>query len=411
MKLNNKLISRVYDYRNSFQMNNSISYKRKMDDSDSLVIHPPLEQKTLEYIFKNSSIIRKCSDILSKDILYNNISVKENDSFDEWYRNNKDELYYMGVDYYASGYAVCIILDDDKNIQQIPSVSCVIIQENNDYYMRQIMNGHFYHYNIHGVTKEPMYEESVCIVGGDNYYSFYSLPKFFNVKEEVLADILISERNFKRIEDNFIPNSLLRFNIEPNINSDDNIEAIIDELKTTTGGTSVLFTENENNQPIDYINLEDSTIDDVLKLTAYNERSILNVYNIPLERLLINEGKESMNSNKFENIWEIYIANLRSESSMWGSFISDLLEVKNDEIVFEFPLFTDKKATELKAIIELYNNDLIPYNVAITMLKEYYPDIDIEFLETSFKDMLKSEITSSGSATEDVELDELDYEW
>lgn len=399
MRINNKIISKVYDYRNSFdKSNNDIAYNRKLDDGDSLVVHPPLDQKTMEYIIKNSSMVRKCSDILSKDILYNNINI-DNIRYEDWYNNNKEELYYMGLDYYCTGYAICLITDLDKNIQQIPSVSCSIVKEDNDYYIRQVINGHYYHYNIFGVSKDKKYKHTVYLVGGDNLYSFYTLPKYYNCKEEVFIDILLSERNFKHIENNLIPSSILHFNIEPSINSDENIENIIKELKGANGGTSVLFTENENKQDIDYINLEDGSVDDIIKLNGQAERSILNMYNIPLERLLINENKESMNSNKFSNVWEIYINNLKSESSVWINFITDLLSLNHDDIIIDYPIFSDNKSTELDNIIKLWNNNIIPYDVTINLLREYYTDLDVGLLEDTFKGLLNNEINTTGGGS------------
>ena len=76
MVINNKLISKVYIYKENLDNVKEISYNRKLDnESNDLIIHPPFDQKTMEYIIKNSSMVRKCSDILSKDILYNNITM------------------------------------------------------------------------------------------------------------------------------------------------------------------------------------------------------------------------------------------------------------------------------------------------------------------------------------------------
>lgn len=399
LKLNNKLISRVYDYRQTFESSPTISYdSRKLDDSLSIIVKPPLEQKTMEYIIKNSSMVRKCSDILAKDILYNNIEIE---AYPHWYYNNREELYYLGLDYYCTGYAICRITDDEKNIQQIPSVTCVVIRDNDDYYLKQALNGKWFYYNIYGVTEDPKYEETVYMIGGDNLYSFYTLPKYFNCKEEVFTDILLSERNFKHVENNFIPISLLRFNLAPNFDNEENKRVITDEMKSAEGGTAVLFTENETKQDIDYIRLEDSSINDTIKLNGQAERSILNMYNIPLERLLINENKESMNSNKFSNIWEIYINNLRAESKVWLNFITDLLELdSDDEIIIDFPVFSDNKSTELENIIKLWTNNLIPYGTAINMLREHYPELDVGLLENSFKDLLNNELNGATQTNE-----------
>ena len=399
MKMNNKLISRVYDYRGSFDETPVLSYNRKLDDSREITVNPPLHQSTMEYILKNSSMVRKCSDILSKDILYNNITI---DGYDSWYNDNKEDLYYLGLDYYSTGYAVCIILDESMNIQQVPSISCTIIRQEEDYYLKQTLNGKWYYYNIFGITQNQKYENTVYIIGGDNLYSFYTLPKYYNCKEEVFIDILLSERNFKHIENNLIPSSILHINLEPNIENEENVETISEELVNAKGGTSVIFSSNENNHDIDYLKLDDTRIDDIITLNGQSERSILNMYNIPLERLLINENKESMNSNKFSNIWEIYIANLRAESSVWLNFISQLLEVNQDKIIIEYPVFSDNKSNELDNIIKLWNNNLIPYNVAIDLITEYYPNLDVGTLKQSFNNFLNKEI--NGSANDGFEL-------
>ena len=110
------------------------------------------------------------------------------------------------------------------------------------------------------------------------------------------------------------------------------------------------------------------------------EQSVLNCYNIPLARLMINTEKESMNSNKTQSIWEIYTLDLRKEQDRIKRYLSDLIyELYHIRVMIELsvPIFSDKREIEIGVILDEWNNGLLTLEETIKALSEYSPNIDL----------------------------------
>ena len=71
-------------------------------------------------------------------------------------------------------------------------------------------------------------------------------------------------RNYKHIENNLIPSSILQVNLEPNVENNENFKNISEEFKEAKGGTAVIFTENNNTHNLNYIKLDDTKINDII---------------------------------------------------------------------------------------------------------------------------------------------------
>ena len=168
-------------------------------------------------------------------------------------------------------------------------------------------------------------------------------------------------------------------------------EIIAEELTSTDSGIAVVFTESNRPVSFDFTNIENSNYEYLENLQEKAEQSVLNCYNIPLARLMINTEKESMNSNKTQSIWEIYTLDLRTEQSRIKEFIKELVyeiyEIKVD-VEIEVPIFSDRREIEINNLINQWQNGVLTLRQTIEGLSEYTNVIDLNNYDFSVNEDL-----------------------
>ena len=381
-------------------LNKGLLQSTTRDLQDISVLKPPVYFKDAYYIFTNNSYLKNCCEILSKDVLFGELKVtnqeeEEVNSIKKILGDNIEELFNLLVDF---NYAGCGVLEygwtnTEFYIQQIPINTVNIIRTKYGFLVEQKINSTYKYFKILGETYPAdfvMFNKQklgyCSVFGGDNTYTFFSLPKWIGVKDQLLTSISINQNNRETQTNRNIANALLNIGIEPQLIEDeeDDVDERILELKnelTTKNGVAVFFTET--NRPVDfnYIPLNNQNDDYLSVLLKECDEAVLNVYNIPLVRMMINTEKESMNSNKTQSIWEIYNLNLVNEQKPVIVFIQELLydlygELYNIEI--SLPNFTDKRESEVKILNETYNNGGLTLREYLTGLSKHIPEIDID---------------------------------
>lgn len=370
---------------------------KKMDESDKVsVLKRPISAADAKYIYDNSAYVSTCSQILAEDTIMNDITLTpaDDDATDEtkkiveqinkYLLDNIDEFYNMAVDFNYSGFAAMEVTDDGTSftVKQLPSNTLDVVQvsekKNKFYLLRQTLNGEVYYYRIIGENYTDFlnlnhYTLSDCIIiGGDNLYLFYSTPRYMSIRNKIFTQIAIEQSNYNKVSKGNIAKGLLHVSLPPELgipkqyDSDGNEiyvpsdeEVISDELKKGADGIAVVFTRGETPIPFEFIKIED---DNEAYLENYQkscEESVLNVYRIPLARLMINTEKESMNSNKTQAIWEIYSLSLKQEQKKWKQLIKELIyalyniDVKVDMTT---PDFSDNRETEVDLTIKAWDS-------------------------------------------------------
>ena len=379
---------------------------------------PPVPMKDCLYVFKNSSHVAKCSRILADDIIYNEITLTPSEDepdehlinqvikINEFLNNNKDELHNLSIDYNYAGWAAMeYVWDNTKfKLQQIPIHTCDIIRINlqgNDYYLlEQRINsttkyfkimGEDYPENFHTYNNQELGDAS--LLGGDNIYQFFSLPVWIQSYEEILTEIAIKSGDYKKISKGNISSGVLNINLEPQtgkpIKYDENgkpiqlpsrEETITKEIQSANGGVAVIFTESNRPMNMNYVTLTDNNHQYLADLKLTTQQSVLNDYEIPLVRLMINTDKESMNSDKTKSIWEIYTLNLKNKQTPYKQFISELLyELYSIHIDVDIatPIFSDRREIETKLHSQAWNDGAINLKQYITALSEFLSVIDL----------------------------------
>ena len=387
--------------------------------TNTVELKPPVPMTTCLYVFKNSSHVAKCSRILAADVAYNNITLTYDDlnehsdveinqlrQINDFVEDNIDELYNLLVDYnYAGWCAMEYTWNNTRfNLQQIPIHSCSVLkvklQDMDVYLLQQKINsttkyfkimGETYPNNFNTYNNQPL--GNVSLIGGDNIYQFFSLPRWIQDYDEILTDIAISKSDYKTVSNGNISSGVLNVNLEPQIAKpiqydengnplpqEDREEIISKELQSANGGTAVIFTESNRPVNLDYVGLSNNNHNYLSNLKTNCQDTVLNDYNIPKIRLMINTDKESMNSDKTKSIWEIYTLNLRNEQKPFRLFIKELIkDLYNLDINVEVatPIFTDRRETETKLLIDIWDAGAITLKQFIIGLSNYLDYIDL----------------------------------
>ena len=382
-------------------------------------LKPPISMKDCLYVFKHSSYVAKCCRILADDIIFNDLTltmdtidepteaqVNQVKKINEFLNDSIDELHNMAIDYNYAGWGACEYTWNNVRfrLRQIPIHTCKIVrttvQENEVYLLKQQINSKTNYFKIMGEEYPDgfMFFNNqklgyASLIGGDNIYEFFSLPRWLQDYEEILTAIAISASDYRTVSNGNISSGILNINLEPQIAPpieyyEDGTpkpitsrqDVISNELQSANGGTAVIFTESNRPINLDYVNLANSNQSYLSDLGTKCEDAVLNDYNIPKVRLMINTDKESMNSDKTKSIWQIYALNLKNESKPYKQWIRELVEELYSipvSVDISTPIFSDMREIEVKLISDAWNNGALTLKQFITGLAEYIKVIDL----------------------------------
>lgn len=420
MKINfkNQVDSNIINIQKSIAENlkNADYFVAESTDTATMGIElkPPVPMSDCKFVYDNSSYVAKCCRVLAKDIILNKITLtsatEENDNVVQKIQDNLVanvvELYNMLIDYYYAGIgAIEYAYGKHRfSLKQIPinttKIIRINIQGNEHYLLKQQIQTTVNYFKIMGedypleFTHYDGKELGDCaILGGDNFYQFFSTPLWVQERDKIFTEIAISSRNYQTISNGNIATGILNVNLEPQlvkpVQYDDNgnliqektrEETIAEELTNTDSGIAVVFTESNRPITFDFTNIENNNYSYLESLQEKAEQSVLNCYNIPLARLMINTEKESMNSNKTQSIWEIYTLDLRTEQSKIKEYIKELINELYSidvEVDIEVPIFSDRREIEINNILAEWNAGVLTLRQTIEALAEYTDVIDL----------------------------------
>lgn len=413
-------ITKVYKSINDNLKNKDVFKSDNPDTANTgaVEILPPVPMRECFYIFKESSHVANCCRILASDIIYNTITltpatenpdehiVNQVNKINEYLNKNSEELRNLLIDYLYAGWGALEYAwnNTEFKLQQVPIHTCSIIQVevNNTqvYLLNQQINNSTNFFKIMGEDYPPEFNTynnqplgNVALLGGDNIYQFFSLPRWINSRDEILTEIAIKKGDYKTVVNGNIASGVLMINLEPQlakpVEYDDEgkpvpqkprEEVMNNELKASNGGTAVLYNESNRQTTMDYVKLTNDNQGHLSELKVNAKESVLNDYNVPKTRLMDNTEKESMNSDKTKSIWEIYTINLQDEQKPVKIFISELLYELYSiqiEVNISTPIFSDRRETEIKLHSTAWNDGALTLEQYITALADYLPVINL----------------------------------
>ena len=419
LNLNTNVNNKIINIHKSIAQNLATSdylVTQEMDTARTgVTLIPPVSMKDCKFVFDNSSYVAKCCRIKAQDIILNQLTLvnKDDPKYDKVVKKIQDnlveniyELYNMLIDYYYAPFGAVEYATGRHRfkLKQIPVNTCEIIRVNigsdEVYLLEQKIQSTVNYFKIMGEEYPPSFSHynnkplGFCsLLGGDNFYRFFSTPLWVQEKDKIFTEIAISNKNYNTISNGNIATGILNINLEPQIMKpvkyDENgnqvqtksrEEIIAEEITSTDSGIAVVFTESNRPVSFDFTNIENNNYSYLESLQDKAEQAVLNCYNIPLARLMINTEKESMNSNKTQSIWEIYTLDLATEQQKIKEFIKELiyeLYTINVDVEIELPIFSDRREIEINTILNQWDKGVLTLRQTIEALAEYTSVIDL----------------------------------
>ena len=392
---------------------------KKLNDQDSYTrITPLIPVGVAKNLILSNDLLYTCIETQAQDIILNEIKIlneelenPQQQIIDFWNTENIYELYLAVQDRTSYGYGALEIIFNSfglpVGLKQISAETITISVETNPYSQKQ---SYYCLYN-NGTTHEKMklsrfdytpeddQLKTVLWLGGGRVSDFYDIPCWLPAFNKISADALLDELNAKKINDGNLISGILTV-ISPPMNKPE-INEETGEVTTVTGkeqidntlheqmseaGTGILTLHLQQLTAelplnVQYIPITESNYDYLRNLAEDCDNSILRLFKIPKVRLMIDDVKESMNSSKTDAIWEIYTKELISLQRVYEGIINkfNFKYFRIETVVdIEVPVFSDKKQIELTTAKDLFNNGLLTLNQALMIVKNYYPELDIE---------------------------------
>ena len=393
---------------------------RKTEDQKNYTrIEPLIPVRVAKNLILSNDLLSTCIETLSQDIILNEINILNNELeqvnsniTDFWNTNTIYELYLALQDRIGYGYgALEIIFNADGTpaaLKQISAETLTISVEQNRYETNQqsyyaLYNNGTEHIKMklsrYNYTPEDDELQTVLWLGGGRVSDYYDIPVWLPAFNKISADALLDELNAKKINEGNLISGILTVVSPPmnktivneetgevtKITGKEQIDNTLHEQMTSAGtGIMTLHLQQltaELPLNVQYIPITESNYDYLRNLAEDCDNSILRLFKIPKVRLMIDDVKESMNSNKSDTIWEIYTKELISLQKVYEGIITVFNNkyFQTETIIdIEVPIFSDKKQIEVESTIKLFNNGLLTLNQALKNLKQYYPELDIE---------------------------------
>ena len=401
---------------NKQQIQNAISPKTFKLDTQGFqsVIEPLIPVNIAKNLILQNNRLDKCIRILAQDVILNEFTfLSENNNDDDlhekvlkFWKDNVDELFKQAEEYYAYGFGASEVIFDETGfpvkLYQIPSETLFISQEN-----RYDENGRFEGYSYYAVQKvgsesvkmrlsrfqysEEDQDLAVCFWWGKGRTSeFYEIPYWIPAFNSIAAKVALDGLNAKKINEGNLLSGVLTIVTPPLKKGDKNPEETLkDKMDEAGTGTFILnLTQYDEELPLDvkYIPLTESNYDYLSNLAKDCDQDVLSCFSIPKIRLMIDDVTESMNSNKSDTIYEIYTKSLATEQLPFEKEINKFNRkyFNYDGVVdIEVPIFADKKETEVKSLLLLFDKGVLTLGETINAVKPYYPELKININENN----------------------------
>lgn len=409
----------------------------KKDEHRGSILRSPVSPRLAKMLYLNSGILNKCIRAISEDTILGQISCDDPDIARFW-NNCQDELFMLMKDYLLYGYAVAELLFThepikDKNgellydpisgdvrtndklvtIRQAPADSFTLYNIDDCFYAEQNLNGNTKMLNIHGlvypVNDKVKTEGTILWIGGDELYRWFSIPQWYASRTQLLMNITLTDLDIDNFQKGNLMSGLLLVTGGRQIvlEGEKSIgEQLKEQFSTVGTGLAVTYLENANkDQPtnVEYVNLTSDNYEYLQSRYSDNEQSVLESFFIPKERLLNNDSKESMNSNKSEIIWNTYIRSLRNTQSKILDYcqIINSFYLKNDNpIDISLPTFEDNTQIAIQNVATLMQLGLMSQSEAIEYLNSNL-DIALTQPDNSYSDVKSPLNLTTGSGDGD----------
>lgn len=379
----------------------------KKDSNRTDILYPLFDIQECKYVVDKYPTLSAIIRVLSVDTCYNeyvfaklNDTSYNNDELQSFWKENKSELKKAEEDHLGYGYGGAEILFNEKTslpskLRQIPAETLTIKQvkyENDVYHFARYVYDDMEKFfcitreNYDGLPDELNIGQGwVMWLGGGNESRWYDKPIWHSAYNDLLTAIRKKELDYNTISNDNIPKSVLFIEAPPD-NPADGEMGVFDSLKKqftdSKGGIAISYLETPMDSDIlktEYIKIQDDNFDYLNELIKQTDNSLLSLYRVPTIRLMIDNNKESLNSNKSQTVYEIYTLDLESyqypiEEEI--DIVTHLFYEKDIYCEIKTPIFVDNKHVQAQTILEFYDVGILELGDTLKMVRRLFPEHD-----------------------------------
>lgn len=381
----------------------------KQDNNDTDTLYPLIDVDTCSYFINNYPTLNAIIRVLSVDMVYNefnfskgNDSSYTNEKLENFWKRNKGETKKMAEEWLGYGFGCSEIHyegNEPHRLIQMP-VSTVTIKQ--VYFNTSPDPYHFVHYvngkkdllfrinreDYTGIPQEWMDENVAgdCIwLGGGTTSLWYDYPIWHSAYLDLSTAIKKMELDYHTITNGNIPKAALFLTTPPDNHQAGQMstyDSLKEQFESAAGGVAIGYFETPMDTDVlktQYVKIQDDNYDYLNNLIEKTDNKLLELYRVPKARLMIDDTKESMNSNKTQTLYEIYTLDLESYQYPLEEEINTFTEQNWESNVYceiKTPIFVDTKQIQVQTAIELYDVGIITLKDALQRVTKLYPDQD-----------------------------------
>lgn len=379
----------------------------KKDSERTDIIYPLFDIGNCKYVISKYPTLSAIIRVLSVDTCYNeyvfaklNDTSYDNEEVTEFWKRNKSELKKQTEDWLGFGFGASEITFHENTgypakLKQIPAetLDIKIVQYNGQaYHFARYMNDGkevFFRITREDYTGLPdnldIGSGWVIWLGGGNESQWYDKPIWYSAYNDLLTAIRKKELDYHTISNDNIPKSVLFIEGPPDNPSNGELgvyESLRQQFQKANGGIAISYLETPMDSDIlktDYVKIQDDNFDYLNELIKQTDNSLLSLYRVPTIRLMIDNNKESLNSNKSQTVYEIYTLDLESyqypiEEEI--NIFTHLFYEPNIYCEIKTPIFVDNKKSQAQTILEFYDVGILELGDTLKMVRRLFPEHD-----------------------------------
>lgn len=430
----NKEIGEIQESLNQYQFQTQPNDDSKNEDN-GFYLKQSVDPHIAEFYYNKSGMVASSVDILAEDVILTNKITAENDEINlkrinECLEELRPQLAYQYGDERLSGAGCSRIIptpDNGFTLIQLPQkqlklkkikhtdgkqytiveqlIQNVNTQNDNYYRYYKIFTNEYP--NDLQTPNNKGFNGYVTWLGESQFYNYYSIPFWYQNSELINSKICIESLDTKTFNNGNKAEGIVYFNktgitqlqfnkplgeeetSESDLNLSSvlpsNIENIKRELKNAGYGVAYLYDESDQNpMTMNYVKLTNDNYQYIQSKVKDIDQSVISRSGIPRERYMINDIKESMNSQKTQAFWEIYTKRLNSLQIPVEKMLRNLIKFLygvDVKIKIEVPEFSEIINAKINTIKELFNNALLTLRQALTLLSPYITELDIQDID------------------------------
>ena len=418
MKIGYNKINPDYEINKRMIQDTKKTITHKVEDKEQYTrLEPLVPVNVAKNLILSNDLLSICIETLAQDIILNNIQITDTDNnplelpVNFWNPSTLYEVYLAVQDRIGYGYGALEIIKNKSgepiSLKQVSAetLDIEVVHDRIDgekitsYYARYNNGTQYERMKLSRFQYTPEDDElpTLLWLGGGRVSQFYDIPCWIPAFNKISADALLDDLNAKKINEGNLISGILTVVSPPmtthEVNDDGELEEIPgstqiqnklqEQIQNAGTGWMVLHLEQLTADlplNVQYIPITEQNYDYLRELAEDCDESILRLFKIPKVRLMIDDVKESMNSNKTDSIWEIYTKELNSLQFIYESEITQFNHkyFQKDTLVdLELPIFSNRKQIEITNTLQLFDKGLLTLNQAISILQTYYPDIEL----------------------------------